>query len=165
MLTPRIIPALAILLAPLPVLGGDASGLDPAIIDQCLTSAETDGQRLDCAGAGQESCTAFVEREHPDLSPVDRQLGCLDAEWQVWEGKLTSAYDRLKETEEARDAERAVALTAMERDWITFRDARCAYAKITNGHGTGGILAEPTCKLHETARQVILLMGYQNDRE
>ena len=52
----------------------------------------------------------------------------------------------------------------MQRDWIRFRDARCAYDRLTNGGGTGGAVAEPLCKLQETARQVILLMAYRRDR-
>lgn len=147
-----------------PALAGDSSGLDPALIDQCLADAETDGARLDCAGVGQESCLAYAEAEHGEIALVDRHLNCLDAEWQAWETKLTETYDALKATEEARGADRTDALVAMERDWIAFRDARCAYDRITNGGGTGGVLAEPTCKLNETARQVILLMAYQRDR-
>lgn len=144
---------------------GDASGYDPQVLEQCLADAETDGARLDCAGAGQQACLDYVAAEHPDVHPVDRQLNCLDAEWQAWEARLGETYEALKRTEQERGADRADALTAMERDWIAFRDARCAYDKITNGGGTGGAVAEPTCRLNETARQVILLMSYQRDRE
>ena len=147
-----------------PAMAGDSSSLDPALIDQCLADAQTDGARLDCAGSGQESCLAYAEAEHGEVELVDRQLNCLDAEWQAWETKLTETYDKLKAIEEERGAERAEALVAMERDWIAFRDARCAYDRITNGGGTGGALAEPACKLNETARQVILLMAYQRER-
>lgn len=73
----------------LPTWAGDSSGLDPALIDQCLADASTDGGRLDCAGAGQESCLAYAEAKHADVGLVDRQLNCLDAEWQVWETRLT----------------------------------------------------------------------------
>jgi uncharacterized protein YecT (DUF1311 family) len=45
----------------------------------------------------------------------------------------------------------------MERGWIAFRDARCAYEQITNSDDPA---AEGKCKLNETARQVILLMAY-----
>lgn len=160
----RVFLILAALWIGTPSLAGDSSGLDPALIDQCLSAAETDGARLDCAGAGQKSCLVYVEENHADVDPVDRQLNCLDAEWQVWEARLTETYDRLKATEQERGAERAAALVAMERGWIAFRDARCAYDRITNGRGTGGAVAEPACKLNETARQVILLMGYLRDR-
>lgn len=88
---------------------------------------------------------------------VYRQLNCLDAEWQVWETRLTRTYDGLKSIEEQRGAEGAEALVAMERGWIAFRDARCAYEKIT---GSGSAIAEAGCKLNETVRQVILLMAY-----
>ncbi|WP_374302618.1 lysozyme inhibitor LprI family protein [Paracoccus sp. (in: a-proteobacteria)] len=147
-----------------PAVAGDSSGLDPAVVDQCLADAATDGARLDCAGAGQESCLAYAEAEHGEVAPVDRQLNCLDAEWQAWEAKLNEVYDDLKAVEEQRGPDRAEALVAMERSWIAFRDARCAYDRLTNGGGTGGATAEPLCKLNETARQVILLMAYRRDR-
>ncbi|SEN40579.1 Uncharacterized conserved protein YecT, DUF1311 family [Paracoccus alcaliphilus] len=143
---------------------GDSSGLDPALVEACLDEAGTDGARLDCAGVGQESCLAYAEAEHAEVPLIDRQWNCLDAEWQYWETTLGETYEALKATEEERGADRAEALVAMERGWIGFRDARCAYDKLTNGRGTGGILAEPACKLNETARQVILLKSYQRDR-
>lgn len=145
----------------LPALAGDSSGLDPALIDQCLADASTDGGRLDCAGVGQESCLAYAEAEHGDVDVLDRQLNCLDAEWQVWETRLTETYDRLKATEDERGAEHVDALVKMERDWIAFRDARCAYDRIIN---TSSPVAEAKCKLNETARQMILLMAYQRGR-
>lgn len=156
--------AMCACLLPLPAVAGDSSGLDTALLDQCLADAETVGARMDCAGAAQDSCLSYVEAEHPEVAPVDRQLNCLDAEWQFWEARLTETYDTLKATEEQRGADRAEALTEMERRWIAFRDARCGYDRITNGGGTGGATAEPLCRLNETARQVILLMGYQEDR-
>ena len=92
---------------------------------------------------------------------MDRQLNCLNAEWQTWETRLTETYDGLKAIEEERGAEAADALVTMERGWIAFRDARCAYEQITNSDDPA---AEATCKLNETARQVILLMAYQQDQ-
>ncbi len=140
---------------------GDSSGLDPALIDQCLADASTEGEQLDCAGVGQESCLAYAKAEHGDIDPADRQLNCLDAEWQVWETRLTETYDELKAVEEERGAQGAEALVTMERGWIAFRDARCAYEGITKSDGAVG---EAGCKLNETARQVILLMTYHQEQ-
>ncbi|MFD1880934.1 lysozyme inhibitor LprI family protein [Paracoccus pacificus] len=165
---PRLHPAhlAAILFAASPVaaIGGDASGVDPQALAQCISNADSDGARLDCAGTAQPACIAYAKSRYPEMNPVDMQLNCLDAEWQYWETELTRVYTELLATEEARGADRAAALRRMERDWISFRDARCAYDKVTNGRGTGGAVAEPQCKLNETARQVILLMSYQRDR-
>lgn len=147
-------------LAP-PSWAGDSSGLDPALIDQCLADASTEGEQLDCAGVGQESCLAYAKAEHRDIDPVDRQLNCLDAEWQVWETRLTETYDELKAVEEERGGQGAEALVRMERGWIAFRDARCAYEGITKSDGA---VAEVGCKLNETARQVILLMAYHQEQ-
>lgn len=159
-----VLAVLALTLAPLPLSAGEASVVDPNEIEHCLSWSATDGMRLDCAGSVQASCLARMEKAQPDLHPVDRQLQCIDAEAQWWETELNTRYARLMEIERARSAERAEALKKMERDWISFRDARCAYDRLTNGGGTGGAVAEPLCLLQETARQVILLTSYLRDR-
>ena len=160
----RALLALSLAILPLPALAGEPSGVDPQAMQQCLDTAATDGARLDCAGSGQAACLTYAETRHPEMHPVDRQLHCLDAEGQWWETTLNDRYKALKDIETARSAERAEALVRMERDWIGFRDSRCAYDRLTNGGGTGGAVAEPTCKLNETARQVILLTSYLRDR-
>ncbi|WP_299839746.1 lysozyme inhibitor LprI family protein [uncultured Paracoccus sp.] len=160
----RLLAVLALALAPLPLAAGEASGIDPNEIEHCLSRSATDGTRLDCAGSVQASCLARVQKAQPDLHPVDRQLQCIDAEAQWWEAELNTRYARLRKIERARGAERAEALKQMERDWISFRDARCAYDRLTNGRGTGGAVAEPLCRMQETARQFVLLGAYLRDR-
>ena len=152
------------LMTPLPLTAGGPSGVDTQALDQCLADAASDGARLDCAGLAQPACLAYAEERHPDMHPVDRELHCIDAEWQFWETRLNDSYAALKAVEDARGADRAAALVAMERGWIAFRDARCDYDRLTNGRGTGGAIAEPLCRLNETARQVILLDAYRRDR-
>ena len=147
-----------------PAAAGEPSGVDTQALDQCLEDAVTDGARLDCAGSAQSGCLAYAEDRHSEMAPVDRHLNCLDAEWQYWETRLNDAYGALKADEKTLGAWRADALTAMERQWITFRDTRCAYDQAIHGYGIDGVIAEPTCKLNETARQVVLLMSYQRDR-
>ena len=160
----RLLAALIVALAPLPGAAGEPSGVDPHEIQHCLSWSATDGARLDCAGAVQASCLARAEKRDPDMHPVDRQLACIDAEAQWWDAELNREYTALAEIEAGRSRDRAEALKQMQRDWIRFRDARCAYDRLTNGGGTGGAVAEPLCKLQETARQVILLMAYRRDR-
>lgn len=152
------------LMTPLPVTAGEPSGVDTQALDQCLADGASDGARLDCAGSALPACLAYAEERHPDMHPVDRELHCIDAEWQFWETRLNDGYAALKAVEDARGADRAAALVAMERGWIAFRDARCDYDRLTNGRGTGGAIAEPLCRLNETARQVILLDAYRRDR-
>ena len=160
----RALPLILAVLTAAPVHAGDPSGVDPAAIGQCLAAAQTDGARQDCAGHQTAACVAFAERRYPDLHPVDRQLACIDAERQAWDARLTESYDRLKGIETGRSPDRAEALVKMERAWIAFRDARCAYDMLTNGGGTGGALAGPQCLLAVTARQVVLLEAYLRDR-
>lgn len=135
---------------------GDASGFDPAAIDQCLA----DTPDASCAGAGIEACHAQVAENHPDVAPVDRELGCLDASRQAWDARLGRVYDQVVGLAAAQDAETEQALRQMERDWIAFRDARCAFDRLAFGGGTGGALEQPRCLRDEIARHSALLSDY-----
>ncbi|PZO64402.1 MAG: hypothetical protein DI498_11165 [Paracoccus denitrificans] len=160
----RLLAVCAAMAAPVAVWAGDPSGFDTAGFDQCFAAATSDNGRADCIQDAGEKCEAFVADRFPEVSQVDRTLNCLDAERQHLDARLGETYDKLKADEQERGAERADALVTMERAWIAFRDARCAYDKITNGHGTGGIVFEPMCLRDETGRQLILLTNYQSQR-
>lgn len=149
--------AAALILAPLaPAIAGDSSGFDPAAIDQCLA----DTPDAVCAEAGMQFCLEYVEKEHPDVDAVDRQLGCLDASHQAWDARLTGSYDALVAHAAAKGAEAETAVREMERNWITFRDARCAMDAQLFGGGTGGATEQPRCLRDETARHAGLLARY-----
>ncbi|KGJ06057.1 DUF1311 domain-containing protein [Paracoccus versutus] len=134
-----------LLLLGTPALAGDASGFDPAAIDQCLDAAETQGARADCAGTGMDACLDYARQKYTGDDPDFPMANCLDASHQAWEAKLTAVYQAALEA-----ADPPEPLRRMERSWIAFREALCEGA---------GDLARARCIRDETARQVALLMS------
>jgi uncharacterized protein YecT (DUF1311 family) len=60
------------------------------------------------------------------------------------------------------DPEHAQALRDMQRAWIGFRDATCAFERAywgggTGGGGTGGGLAQVSCLMQMTGEQALYL--------
>lgn len=156
----RCLAAMAVMFAAA-AQAGHSSGFDPAAIDQCLADAPD----AICADAGMEACRAYVQDNHPDVAPVDRDLGCVDASRQAWDAHLGRVYDRVVGLSAAQDADTEQALRQMERDWITFRDARCAFDRLAFGGGTGGAVEQPRCLRDETARHAALLSRYATELE
>lgn len=153
--------AAALGLSAAPARAGDPSGVDPAQLENCLAATADSAARIACAGRPAASCEAFWAGRDPTRDRVTVRLGCLDAEQQLWEARLTEAYEAvLDKVAAARPAE-VERIREAERAWIAFRDARCRAEVTLYGHGTGGALAEPECRLTETARQVALLLDWQ----
>ncbi|AXC50492.1 DUF1311 domain-containing protein [Paracoccus suum] len=149
--------AAAALLMARPAFAGDPVGLDPAIHDRCLANAKSEGAVVDCAGQGVTACLAFWKERDPSRDPFIVRDVCTDAEHQLWEASLTTAYDALIASTKVSRPEAVADIREMERAWLAFRDARCKAEVGLFGHGTGGAIAEPECLMHETARQTALL--------
>lgn len=152
---------LALLMLAGPAAAGDPEGLDPAVFDQCLAQAGTEGARIDCAGKGVASCKAFWAGRKHSFDDFTVLSACTDDEQQLWGARLEASYKALIASTEASHPEEVEAVRAMERAWIAFRDARCAAERGLFGHGTGGAIAVPECMLKETARQYALLTELQ----
>lgn len=148
-------------LAAAPASAGDPSGVDPAELETCLAAAADSAARIACAGRPAASCEAFWAGRDPNRDQVTVRLGCLDAEQQLWEARLTEAYEAVLDKVAAARPDEVERIREAERAWIAFRDARCRAEVALYGHGTGGAVAEPECRLAETARQVALLRDWQ----
>ena len=93
--------------------------------------------------------------------------GCLSREADFWDARLNQVYDGLMRAEQAFDAENAAAglavakaadaLQGMQRAWIAFRDAACAYEASQWGGGTGAGPATAECLMRTTAEQSLRL--------
>lgn len=157
--------------AALPLMAGaahampaDQANIDASALDACVERAGPGEAAMACVGTTQAACVAHVREAYRDVGEVHGEVPCLGAERDYWDARLTDRYDRLMAIEQGRGADRADALRAAERAWISFRDALCGYDRLTNGHGTGGETAEPLCLVRETARQSLILDGYIGDR-
>lgn len=126
----------------------------------CLDQAQ---DPEDCIGASAKACMEATD----DGSTTVGMGYCLDAELTFWDRRLNAAYKALAEDHKAADAEMAgmdasappmaPALRDMQRAWIAFRDAACAYERSLWGGGTGGGPAWTGCMMTQTGRQALRL--------
>ncbi|MDE9449370.1 DUF1311 domain-containing protein [Aliiroseovarius sp. Z3] len=129
----------------------------------CLSAIGDDGDPMRCVGSAANYC---MEATEGGLSTVGTST-CLGLEYEDWDRRLNRAYGLLMTRLKAEDEEMATlgsaapkqapALLAMQRAWITFRDASCDYERTKWGGGTGGGPASVACMLHQTARQALVL--------
>ncbi|SIS79505.1 lysozyme inhibitor LprI family protein [Paracoccus saliphilus] len=148
------IAAFAINLNALPVFAGDASGLDPAAIDQCIEA----GEGGDCADAGMQACREYAETKYTGDDPDFVEKNCLDASHQAWEAKLSDIYQALLDKEGDAGIKPQEMLRQTEHAWIGFRDSLCNYAmEAAKAREAGGDLARLKCQRDEAARHWALL--------
>lgn len=164
---PATAAALAFSLAAAPALTqekGDGLRFDGARIAACLDA----GGWRDCIGLESQAC---IEATPGGYSTVG-MAGCVNAEAEWWDARLNERYRELMAQERAGDADwqpipglpprpsGVESLRAMQRAWIAFRDATCAYEELQWWGGTGASGAGAGCRMRLTAEQVLALMSY-----
>ncbi len=125
---------------------------------ECLDSGNPEG---DCIGASANLC---MERTQGGYSTAGMNA-CLDRELGYWDARLNAAYGPLMARHRREDAEMgmpedqrlATTLRAMQRAWIAFRDATCAYERAFWAGGTGAGPATLSCLLRLTGTQALYL--------
>jgi uncharacterized protein YecT (DUF1311 family) len=153
---------IALLLLP----GGAAAQdmvFDPAPTEACLAAAPAD--LASCVGHAADACMTENEMGETTIG-----MGfCLSQEWEWWDARLNAAYGALMEQHEAGDAQVkaeglevasvAEALRTMQRAWIVYRDAACAYERAQWAGGTGGGPATAACLMQQTGVRTLELEG------
>ena len=134
----------------------------------CLSEA-TGTARLDCIGASAELCMTT-----PGGSSTVGMGFCLGRELGFWDDRLNADYVALRRAEIAQAKEMEdlgarvpsspAALRALQRAWISYRDAACMYEYSTWGGGTGGGPAHTACLLSLTAEQALMLEDKLSER-
>lgn len=130
--------------------------------EACLGESEGYAAQLACAGRSAALCI-----DTPAGGSTVGMGGCLDRERDFWDRLLNEyyiaalsqavAYDKELDTLESAAPRQAMALREMQRQWISFRDAACAYAASQWGGGTGAGPAAIDCMMQQTARQALSL--------
>lgn len=148
-----------------PVLAQDNLQFDIYITRSCLQDAVTPVQQRQCVGASANACMEAT----PSGGSTYGMGGCLNMEAEWWDTFLNEAYSGLRKREKRDDAQNAAdgfnapkkapALKAMQRAWITFRDATCDYEYSQWGGGTGGGPASIGCVMRMTGEQTIYLLN------
>lgn len=156
----RILIALILLAAP--AAAQDAPPFDPAPVQACL---DGDADPQSCAGLAANACM-----EGEGGSTTVGMGYCIAAERDWWDDRLNTAYGDVMARAEASDADtdsldaagprQVPALRDMQRSWIAFRDAACAFEATRFGGGTGAGPASAQCALTLTARQTLWLQDY-----
>lgn len=145
-------------------------------VEACLSQKQAEAKQDDmpdyaaCIGVASGPCM-----DSPEGSTTVGMSACLKQEYDVWDGLLNASYGRVMTAAKATDAEMAELgsatepqeplLKQMQRDWITFRDAACAYERSRWGGGTGSGPASANCMMHLTAQQYLWLRGYEPQAE
>lgn len=129
----------------------------------CLSVSEMPAERRTCIGKSADACMNATDMGGTTVG----MGGCLSKELEYWDARLNRIYGQVRALEKQRDAENAdagatlpsseAALRAMQRAWIPFRDAKCAYEHTLWGGGTGGGPAVLACLMDTTATQTLLL--------
>ncbi len=133
---------------------------DPSATLACIDSAPDQYEAEACFGRSAERCMT----DTPGGYSTAGTGACLYAEVEYWDGRLNAVYQDLRAQDERQDAEngdyapsQAEAVREMQRAWIAFRDATCAYEASHWGGGTGQGPARAACRLRMTAAQTLYL--------
>ncbi len=148
-----------------PASAADENGLifSMAATEGCLQASADEARQNECVGSSASMCMDAT----PGGSSTYGMGGCLNYELEYWDDQLNAQYRVLMAREKADDAQadadgysapkKAPALRAMQRAWITYRDATCDYERAQWGGGTGGGPATLSCLLNLTGKQALAL--------
>lgn len=153
----------ALLLMLVAAPAGAQGGLvfDPAPLAACVAA----NRGMDCAWLAANACIAAT----PGGNSTAGMGGCARAELDWWDADLNATYRSLRDGERATDSDwtdppgmaprpsGAQALREVQRAWIAWRDATCAYEELQWWGGTGAGLAGTSCRLQLTAEQALTL--------
>ena len=122
---------------------------------QCYSS---DSDKLACLGRTAEACMAREENGETTVGSVS----CLNAETEIWDGKLNDEYKATQaffaEMDGEDDGQRVAALLKAQRAWIAFRDAECAMEYSAWGSGSIRSIAGADCLMRVTAERTTRLV-------
>lgn len=132
------------------------------LVQQCFDKARSYGGSDSCIGSAADLC---MEQNEGGYSTYGMSY-CISLEAEWWDEALNFEYSRVLSEAAFLDGELsedlpsvAEALREMQRAWITYRDASCAFEAAQWGGGTGAGPAYNGCVMRLTAAQAITLGG------
>ncbi|QQM31478.1 DUF1311 domain-containing protein [Martelella lutilitoris] len=125
---------------------------------QCLAKASSVDAGEKCIGLSTAKCINANDFGQTSAGMVR----CTASETAFWDKQLNATYEKVmkqaKKLDEAVSGSSiAEALLAMERDWIKYRDARCAFVESQSQGGTMGKTLAAGCRQQTTADQALFL--------
>ena len=132
------------------------------LVQQCFDKSRAYGGSDSCIGSAADLC---MEQNEGGYSTYGMSH-CISLEAGWWDEMLNFEYARVLSEAAFLDGELsedlpsvAEALREMQRAWITYRDASCAFEAAQWGGGTGAGPAYNGCVMRLTAEQAITLGG------
>lgn len=126
----------------------------------CVANSETLTDARECIGRSANACQA----DTPGGYATVVISGCLSRELDWWDARLNAAYQnrRVEAREHDMHADpnappRAETLRDMQRAWIPYRDATCAWEAAQWSGGTGAGSAYLGCLMVMTGQQALTL--------
>lgn len=137
---------------------------DPGAIQRCLDG----GGWRDCVGQAAQTCMEAT----PGGWSTAGMNACLDAELRWWDADLNAQYRLVRARDRAEDEawepveglpprpSAADLVRDVQRAWIAWRDASCAYEGLRWWGGSGASTAELGCRMRLTGEQALTLRSY-----
>ncbi|MFQ5623494.1 MAG: lysozyme inhibitor LprI family protein [Paracoccaceae bacterium] len=135
----------------------------PGATEECLKIAGSADERRQCIGLSANRCMEDSVGGHSTYG----MGACTELERRYWDERLNARYRILLDRDSSTDAETAELglaapslvenLRAMQRAWISYRDAKCGYEMAQWGGGTGQGPALLGCLMRLTALQTLYL--------
>lgn len=126
----------------------------------CVANSETRAEKTECIGRSSNAC----QTDTPGGYATVVISGCLSRELDWWDARLNAAYRaaRVRTREYDMGAapnapSLAQTLRDMQRAWIPYRDATCAYEAAQWSGGTGAGPAYVACLMQLTGEQTLYL--------
>lgn len=121
---------------------------DRANLQSCIEAVHDGaGSAEQCIGAASNPCM-----ENPSNQNTNGMVACAMREEGFWDAQLNFVYQELR-TQLAEPAR--TELRDIQRVWITWRNATCAFPISLYGGGTAFRPATALCSMKETARRAI----------
>lgn len=129
-----------------------------AKIESCLTK-----QFSAPAGADNRKCIGLIEGECEDQISAGGEAAhatCSDNETAAWDVLLNKAWGDLSG---ALAPERFAALKDVQRQWLAYRTAKCAFLNDMDQPGAWGLMLQADCAMDETSRRTLELRAILTD--
>jgi len=121
-----------------------------AEIEACIAkeNGASGGRAANCIGAVRGSCDDAISAGGDAAHAT-----CADNETAAWDVILNRAWSTMPQ---ALGKERFAALRNVQKLWLSYRDAKCAF--LDEEQGAWGLMLEAACRLDETARRTLELL-------
>jgi uncharacterized protein YecT (DUF1311 family) len=110
-----------------------------------------------------QKCVGLIDSECEDKISAGGEAAhatCSDDETAVWDVLLNKTWSQMPESV---GAERFARLKQIQKMWLAYRDAKCAFLDDPKSPGAWGIMLQAQCRMDETSRRTIELREIMND--